>query len=102
MQDTVIRWRGTIRDQLDRIAETYPPRSEVDLDALADNLLAVIEAQRERASTLVELAEISAFYYRDFKMIDEKAAKKAFKAGAEEALEAVRDKLGLTKRAPRG
>jgi TetR/AcrR family transcriptional repressor of nem operon len=43
MQETVIRWRGTIRDQLDRIAETYPPRSEVDLDALADNLLAVIE-----------------------------------------------------------
>ena len=57
------------------------------------DLLAVIEAQRERANTLVELAEISAFYYRDFKVIDEKAAKKAFKAGAAEALDAVRDRL---------
>jgi glutamyl-tRNA synthetase len=57
------------------------------------DLLAVIEAQRERANTLVELAEISAFYYRDFKVIDEKAAEKAFKAGAAEALDAVRDRL---------
>ena len=57
------------------------------------DLLAVIEAQRERASTLVELAKISAFYYRDFEAIDEKAAKKAFKPGADEALEAVRKKL---------
>jgi len=57
------------------------------------DLLAVIEAQRERASTLVELAEISAFYYRDFHAIDDKAAKKAFKTGADTALNAVRVKL---------
>jgi len=57
------------------------------------DLLQVIEAQRERAATLVELAEISTFYYRDFETIDEQVAKKAFKAGADEALNAVRVKL---------
>ena len=56
-------------------------------------LTAVIEAQRERATTLVELAEISAFYYREFDQFNEKAAKKAFKPGAIEALEAVSAKL---------
>ena len=56
-------------------------------------LTTVIEAQRERATTLVELAEISAFYYREFDQFDEKAAKKAFKPGAIEALEAVSAKL---------
>ena len=57
------------------------------------DLLQVIEAQRERAATLVELAEISTFYYRDFETIDGQVARKAFKAGADEALNAVRVKL---------
>jgi len=57
------------------------------------DLLEVIMAQRERASTLVELAEISTFYYRDFEAFDDKAAKKAFKAGADKVLDAVRLKL---------
>ena len=61
------------------------------------DLLAVVEAQRERASTLVELAQISAFYYRDFDTIEEAAAKKAFKLGADEALDAVRVKLASLK-----
>lgn len=58
--------------------------------AQGPDLVDVVEAQRERAGTLVELAEISAFYYRDFDAIDEKAAKKAFKPGADQALYAVR------------
>lgn len=57
------------------------------------DLVAVIEAQRERASTLVELAAISTFYYRDFETIDEKVAAKAFKPGADAALDAVRVRL---------
>jgi glutamyl-tRNA synthetase len=57
------------------------------------DLVAVVEAQRERAGTLIELAEISKFYYRDFETFDEKAAGKAFKAGADQALDRVRDKL---------
>ncbi len=43
MRDTVVHWRETIRDQLERVSERYVPRVEVDLDALADNLLAVVE-----------------------------------------------------------
>ncbi len=55
------------------------------------DLIEVVEAQRERAGTLVELAKISAFYYRDFESIDGKASKKAFKGDADKALAAVRE-----------
>jgi glutamyl-tRNA synthetase len=57
------------------------------------DLVAVVEAQRERATTLEELARISLFYYRDFERFDEAAAKKAFKPGADEALYAARERL---------
>lgn len=67
---------------------------DLDIDPSdGPDLLAVVKAQRERASTLVELAEICAFYYRDFAAIDENAAKKAFKSGADDALDAVRERL---------
>lgn len=67
---------------------------DLDIDpAEGPEITQVVEAQRERASTLVELAEISAFYFRDFDEIDPKAAKKAFKAGADNALTAVKAKL---------
>ena len=67
---------------------------DLDIDPSdGPDLLAVVEAQRERASTLVELAEICAFYYRDFTAIDEGAAKKAFKGGADDALDAARERL---------
>ncbi|MEO5343641.1 MAG: glutamate--tRNA ligase [Gammaproteobacteria bacterium SHHR-1] len=56
-------------------------------------LAAVVEAQRERASTLEELAQISLFYYRDFTRYDEKAAKKAFKGAAIEPLERIKGRL---------
>jgi glutamyl-tRNA synthetase len=50
--------------------------------APAPDLVDVVVAQRERAQTLVELAEISAFYYRDFETFNEKAAAKALKPAA--------------------
>jgi glutamyl-tRNA synthetase len=53
----------------------------------------VVEAQRERAKTLVELAEISAFYYRDFDGYPEKPVKKAFTEAAIAPLETIRAKL---------
>jgi glutamyl-tRNA synthetase len=53
----------------------------------------VIDAQRERAGTLVELAELCRFYYQDFSDFNPGPAKKAFKAGADEALSAVRAKI---------
>ena len=53
----------------------------------------VIDAQRERAGTLVELAELCRFYYQDFSDFNPGPAKKAFKAGADEARSAVRAKI---------
>ena len=63
--------------------------------AVGPDLVDVVEAQRERANTLVELAAISAFYYRDFEAYDDKAAGKAFKPGADAALAAVRERLAV-------
>jgi AcrR family transcriptional regulator len=39
----VLGWRRRMRERLDLIAERYPPRIEVDLDALADMAFALIE-----------------------------------------------------------
>ncbi len=50
------------------------------------DLVQVVEAQRERAHTLVELAQISQFYYRDFDAYDEKAAKKSLTPDAVDPL----------------
>lgn len=57
------------------------------------NLVEVVEAQRERAQTLKELAQISLFYYRDFDQYPEKAARKAFKAAAIEPLTVVQQEI---------
>ena len=67
---------------------------DLEIDpAVGPDLVEVVEAQRERAKTLVELAEISAFYYKDFDGYNEKTAKKAFKEAAIEPLEKVKEKL---------
>jgi len=67
---------------------------KLDIDpSQGPNILAVIEAQRERAQTLVELANICAFFYKDFETFDEKAAKKQLKAAAVEPLSLIKTKL---------
>ncbi|MBV5311188.1 glutamate--tRNA ligase [Chromatium okenii] len=53
-------------------------------------LTAVIKAQAARAKTLTELAEISAFCYRDFDEFDEASAKKHLRLVAREPLEQIR------------
>ena len=63
--------------------------------AAAPALHEVVEAQRERADTLIELARISAFYYRDFEEFDPKASKKAFKGDPAGPLKHVKEKLAL-------
>lgn len=82
-------------DTPERIAHLLSPHmGELDIDpAIGPDLVEVVKAQRERAKTLVELAQISAFYYKDFDEFDEKTAKKAFKAAAIEPLEMVRVKM---------
>jgi glutamyl-tRNA synthetase len=57
--------------------------------ALAD----VINAQRERAKTLVEMVSISRYFYEDFTTYDEVAVKKQFKADTADNLQAVYDEL---------
>lgn len=53
----------------------------------------VVKAQRERNKTLVEMAEASAFFYRDFHQYDEKAAKKNLSPESVPGLTMLRDTL---------
>jgi glutamyl-tRNA synthetase len=53
----------------------------------------VVRAQQERARTLVEMAEMSAFFYRDFDVYDENAARKHLRLAARAPLEKMRDAL---------
>ncbi len=67
---------------------------DLDIDpALGPDLVEVVKVQCERAKTLVELAEISAFYYKDFDGYNEKSMKKAFKEDAIAPLERTRSTL---------
>ncbi len=67
---------------------------DIDIDpATGPDLIEVVEAQRERARTLVELAEISAFYYRDFDAFDAKAASKSLKEAAIAPLTLLKEKF---------
>jgi glutamyl-tRNA synthetase len=53
----------------------------------------VTRVQLERARTLVEMADISQFFYRDFDDYDAQSAKKHLKAAAQKPLEQVREAL---------
>ncbi len=61
--------------------------------AQGPDLLKVVAAQQERAKTLVEMADNSLFFYRDFEAFEEKAAKKNLKAAAVEPLHRLREGL---------
>ncbi|WP_367155492.1 glutamate--tRNA ligase [Methylomonas sp. HYX-M1] len=61
---------------------------ELGIDpATGPALTDVVLAQRERCKTLVEMAEQSVYFYRDFDSYEEKAVKKNFKAGVEDVLQ---------------
>ncbi len=57
------------------------------------DILEVVSAQKERAQTLVEMAQISKFIYRDFEAFDETAAKKNLRPVARVPLEKIRAAL---------
>ena len=80
-----------------RIAGLLRPHlGELGIDpASGPDLVAVVREQQERAKTLVEMAQISAFFYRDFESYDEKAAKKNLKAVAREPLQQLRERLAV-------
>jgi glutamyl-tRNA synthetase len=53
----------------------------------------VVKAQRERAKTLVEMAQNSVFFYRDFEAYDPKAADKHLRSEAAPGITALRERL---------
>jgi glutamyl-tRNA synthetase len=78
-----------------RIAHLLSPHmGELDIDpSQGADLVEVAEAHQERANTLVEMAEMSAFCYRDFDDFEEKAAKKHLRPVAREPLARMREEL---------
>ncbi|MDP2904559.1 MAG: glutamate--tRNA ligase [Methylovulum sp.] len=56
-------------------------------------LIDVVKAQRERSKTLVEMANASVYFYKEFDMYDEKAAKKNFTMGSDIVLARLYDEF---------
>ncbi|BCG64491.1 MAG: glutamyl-tRNA synthetase [Methyloprofundus sp.] len=54
-------------------------------------LLEIVKAQRERSKTLVEMADASIYFYKDFTEYDAKADKKNFKQGTDVVLQVLLD-----------
>lgn len=68
-----------------------PHMGKLEIDpALGPDLVEVVKVQQERARTLVEMAQISVFFYKDFARFDEQAAKKHLRPVAAGALEKLR------------
>lgn len=61
--------------------------------ATGPDIIQVVELQRERAKTLEEMAEISAFFYRDFDDYEPDAARKHLRVEAREPLARAREAL---------
>lgn len=80
-----------------RLAELLKQRLAVmEIDTAID-LTAIVELFKERAQTINELADMGLFLLQDLSGYDEKAVKKAFKAGSDVALNAVIKKCeGIT------
>ncbi len=80
-----------------RIARLLSPHmGELGIDpAAGPDLVDVASQQLERAKTLVEMAEISAFFYRDFDEFEQQAAKKHLKQSALEPLQQLRERLAM-------
>ena len=83
------------QDDAKRIAHLLSPHmGDLGIDpAEGPDLTKVAEAHQERARTLVEMAEMSAFCYQDYEEFEEKAAKKHLRGVAREPLERMREAL---------
>jgi len=78
-----------------RIAHLLSPHmGKLGIDPInGTNLVEVAEAQQERAKTLVEMADISAFVYQDFDEFEAQAAKKHLRPVAKVPLQKMREAL---------
>jgi AcrR family transcriptional regulator len=66
--DGLLAWRSRFRERLDVIAARYPPRVEVDLDALADMASTLVEGGLILGRALKDVAILpkQVLLYRDF------------------------------------
>ncbi len=65
---------------------------QLDIDpSKGPDVIEVVKVQRERCSTLTEIAKESAFFYRDYEDFDEKAAKKNLRPVVREPLEKLKE-----------
>ena len=71
----------------------YLGKLGIDPAAGGPPLVDVVLAQRERAKTLVEMAQNSVFFYQDFETYDDKAAAKHLKPAVEPAVADLRQRL---------
>jgi AcrR family transcriptional regulator len=64
----VLAWRGRFRERLSLIAQRYPPRIEIDLDALADMAATLVEGAIVLSRVLRDgsLLPKQVLLYRDF------------------------------------
>jgi glutamyl-tRNA synthetase len=81
----------------ERLAQYLKPQlAAIGIEVTDDaKLAAVAKAQQERAKTLREMAQNSAFFFRDFESYEEKAAKKNLTAESVGPLTAVHAKLSV-------
>jgi TetR/AcrR family transcriptional repressor of nem operon len=66
--DGVLAWRRRFRERLDLIAKRYPPRQEIDLDALADMAATLVEGGLILGRMLKDVTILprQVLLYRDF------------------------------------
>jgi TetR/AcrR family transcriptional repressor of nem operon len=65
---TMRTWRTRLRDKLDEVAAVHPPRREVDLDSLADQMTVLFEGAYIVSKVFVEPAVVAAqlTHYRTY------------------------------------
>jgi TetR/AcrR family transcriptional repressor of nem operon len=65
---SILAWRGRFRERFDVIARRYPPRGEVDLDALADMAATLVEGGLILGRLLQDVTILprQVLLYRDF------------------------------------
>ena len=79
-------------ERIARLLSYHMGHHEID-PTTGPDLVKVAEAQQERARTLVEMADISTFFYKDFEAFEEKAAKKHLRPVARIPLQKMRQAL---------
>jgi len=82
-----IKARST--DHIARLLSPHLGRLDID-PAQGPDLMKVVEAQKERAKNLVEMAEISQCFYRDYDDFDPNSAKKNLRPVARDPLERIK------------